>query len=280
MPLVDFNEILPQARAEGRAVCAFNVVNCETVTAVLQAAEREKQPVICQVFHRLFDTGKAHYVAALVRHLAEQTDLNVALHLDHGQTLKQIKQAIDYGFTSVMFDGSTLPYEENIKQTSVAVKLAHDAGLTIEGEVGHIPYTENDKTPLPTAQEVLEFANETGVDALAAAVGTSHGFYKTAPVIQTDLAKEIGELVKIPLVLHGGSDTPDDKVQQVITSGFAKLNIATEFMAEFLHAVRDEIQTHGENFVPVDLFMDPIVNRISELAGRKIRLASMTQPVH
>ncbi len=280
MPLVDLNQILPQARAEGRAVCAFNVVNCETVTAVLQAAAREQRPVICQVFHRLFDTGKAHYVAALVRHLAEQTNLKIALHLDHGQSLDHVEKAIAYGFTSVMFDGSTLPYDENIKQTSLAVKLAHDAGLTIEGEVGHIPYTENDKTPLPSAKEVLHFAQQTSVDALAAAVGTSHGFYKTIPVIRTELAKEIGEMVSIPLVLHGGSDTPDDKVQQVIVSGFAKLNIATEFMAEYQYALRDQIKANGERFVPVDLLMDPVVDRISELASRKIRLASMSQAVH
>lgn len=274
MSLVTFNEILPQARAEKRAVCAFNVVNCETAVAALRAAESERQPVILQVYQRLFQTGKAQYVAALVRHLAQQASIPVVLHLDHGQTLDQIRMAVDYGFTSVMFDGSVLPFRENVAQTAMAVKIAHDAGITIEGEVGHVPYKENDPTPLPTADEVLCFSQETGVDAVAPAIGTSHGFYKTIPVIQTDLARQIGRMIDKPLVIHGGSDTPEEKIRELIAAGFSKLNIATEFMAQFILGIQQQVASLEGQFIPVDLFMDPVIEKMIVLAKQKIQLAS------
>ncbi|QYY34331.1 class II fructose-bisphosphate aldolase [Ruficoccus sp. ZRK36] len=273
MPLVTLNEILPQARSEKRAVCAFNVVNTETALAVLQAAEREQMPVIFQVYHRLFNTGKAPYMAALVRHLASKTSLPVALHMDHGQTHEQVRMAIEYGFSSVMYDGSAKPYEQNIRETREAVKLAHEAGLSIEGELGHIPGTDTETPPLPSADEVKAFVEETGVDAMAAAVGTAHGFYKTTPVIRTDLARACGEAVSIPLVLHGGSDTPEDKVKEVIAAGFSKMNIATEFMAEYLKALEAQVDAQRGKFNAIDLFMDPVTEHASKLAQQKIRLA-------
>ncbi len=274
MPLVTLNEILPRARAEGRAVCAFNVVNCESAKAALLAAERVQQPVVLQVFHRLFGDDKARTVGALVRSLAENTDLPVVLHLDHGQTLDQVRMAVDYGFTSAMFDGSTLPFAENVAKTCEAVRIAHDAGLTIEAEIGHIPTTDSEELPLSTPEEAAQFAELTGVDALAVAVGTAHGFYKRAPVIHTGLARCISDAVAIPLVLHGGSDTPQDKVREVIQCGFAKLNIATEFFNVFLEQVVVESEKRGDTFIPIDLFMNPVTEAMAEFAATKVRMAA------
>jgi len=257
MPLVTLNEMLPRARAERRAVCAFNVVNCESAKAALMASEAERQPVILQVFHRLFGDDKARYVGALVRNMAEHSDLPVVLHLDHGQTVEHVAMAVEYGFTSAMFDGSKLSYAENIAQTRKATRIAHDNGLTIEAEIGHIPTTATENLPLSTPEEAAEFADATGVDALAVAIGTAHGFYKQTPVIHTDLAKRISEAVSIPLVLHGGSDTPEDKVREAIACGFAKLNIATEFFNVFLEQVVRESEKRGDTFIPIDLFMNP-----------------------
>ena len=274
MPLVTLNEILPQARAAGRAICAFNVVNCESAKAALTAAERENRPVILQVFQRLFGDDKARYVAALVRNLAEYTSVPVVLHLDHGQSIEQVIQAIRYGFTSVMLDGSKLPFAENVAVTREAAHLAHTAGLTIEAEIGHIPTTATAELPLSTPEEAAEFVAATGVDALAVAVGTAHGFYKQTPVIHTDLARRIAAAVSIPLVLHGGSDTPDDKVREVVSCGFAKLNIATEFFSVYLEEFARQNQIRAGAFIPIDVFMNPVTDAMAELATRKIRLVS------
>jgi len=274
MPLVTLNEVLPQARAEGRAVCAFNVVNCESAKAALLAAEREHQPVIIQVFQRLFGDDKARYVAAVVRDLAAHTDLPVVLHLDHGQSIEQIIQAIRYGFTSVMLDGSKLPFAENVAVTRQAVHLAHTAGLSIEAEIGHIPTTATAELPLSTPAEAAEFVAATGVDALAVAIGTAHGFYKQTPIIHTDLARRIADVVTIPLVLHGGSDTPDAKVREAIACGFAKLNIATEFFQVFLEEVIRQRQKRAGACISIHLFMNPFTEAMAHLAAAKIRLAT------
>jgi len=132
MSLVTFNEILPQARREGRAVAAFNVANLETVLAVFKAAEAEKSPVIIQVYQRLFKDERAGLIAAMVSRLAAESDIPVALHLDHGESLDQIKKAIEIGYTSVMIDGSKLPFADNIALTAEAAKIAHTAGVTLE----------------------------------------------------------------------------------------------------------------------------------------------------
>jgi fructose-bisphosphate aldolase, class II len=276
MPLVTLNDVLPQARAEGRAVCAFNVVNSESAKAAMMAAEREQSPVIIQVFQRLFGDDKARYVAAMVRSMAEHSDLPVVLHLDHGQSLEHVRQAVEYGYTSAMYDGSKLPFDENIATTQEAVRIAHDAGLTLEAEIGHIPTTASDDLPLSTPEEAAAFVAATGVDALAVAVGTAHGFYKKVPTIHVDLARRIADVISVPLVLHGGSDTPDDKVREVVACGFAKLNIASEFFNVFLEEVIRESDKRAGAFIPIDLFMDPVTKAMAELAIAKIRLCSGT----
>jgi fructose-bisphosphate aldolase, class II len=276
MPLVTLNDVLPQARAEGRAVCAFNVGNSESAKAAMMAAEREQSPVIIQVFQRLFGDDKARYVAAMVRSMAEHSDLPVVLHLDHGQSLEQVRQAVEYGYTSAMYDGSKLPFDANIATTQEAVRIAHDAGLTLEAEIGHIPTTASDDLPLSTPEEAAAFVAATQVDALAVAIGTAHGFYKKIPTIHVDLARRIADVISVPLVLHGGSDTPDDKVREAVGCGFAKLNIASEFFNVFLEEVIRESDKRAGAFIPIDLFMNPVTDAMAELAIAKIRLCSGT----
>jgi len=142
MALVTFNEILPQARKAGRAVGAFNIANYETAKAVMIAAEAEQQPVILQVYHRLMSDPYISALGAMMRNMAEKASVPVAVHLDHGSTFEQVKLAIDCGFSSVMFDGSQLPFAENLEQTRRAAEYAHRHGVTIEGEIGHVPLTE------------------------------------------------------------------------------------------------------------------------------------------
>lgn len=263
MSLVTLNDILPQARAQKRSVCAFNVVNCESASAVLKAAESTGQPVIMQVFHRLFNDEKAERVAAVVRKMADASSVPIVLHLDHGVSLQQVQQAVEYGFSSVMFDGSKMPQDENISLTREAVAYAHKHGLSVEGEIGHVPATQEDAMQLSTPQEAERFVEETQVDALAVAIGTSHGFYKKAPEIDLDRARAISNAVGIPLVLHGGSGTPVEKVQALIQTGFAKVNVATEFQDRFLKLLKAECQEMSA-FLPIDLFMQPVVDQTAE----------------
>lgn len=258
MALVTFNDILPQARKAGRAVGAFNIANYETAKAVMIAAEAEQQPVILQVYHRLMSDPYISALGAMMRNMAEKASVPVAVHLDHGATFEQVKLAIDCGFTSVMFDGSQLPLAENLEQTRRAAEYAHRHGVTIEGEIGHVPLNGTEAAvniPLSTPDEAAAFAAETGVDALAVSIGTAHGYYREEPKIAVDLAQQISAVVAIPLVLHGGSGTPHEKVKAVIKNGFAKVNVATEFQHTFQLRLQDELQTQNGKFLPLDKLM-------------------------
>ncbi len=258
MALVTFNDILPQARKAGRAVGAFNIANYETAKAVMIAAEAERQPVILQVYHRLMSDPYISALGAMMRNMAEKASVPVAVHLDHGATFEQVKLAIDCGFSSVMFDGSQLPLAENLEQTRRAAEYAHRHGVTIEGEIGHVPLNGTEAAvniPLSTPDEAAAFAAETGVDALAVSIGTAHGYYREEPKIAVDLARQISAVVAIPLVLHGGSGTPHEKVKAVIKNGFAKVNVATEFQHTFQLRLQDELQQQGGKFMPLDKLM-------------------------
>ncbi len=268
MPLVNFNQILPQARKESRAVGAFNIANFETAKAVVAAAELEQQPVIIQVYQRLMDDPQIPALAAMMRNMAERATVPVAVHLDHGASLDQVRLAIRCGFSSVMFDGSHLPFEENCAQTAEAAKLAHEHDVSIEGEIGSIPPpgTKNADIPLADPSECEVFAARTSVDVLAVAVGTAHGYYKEQPEIAIELAREVARRVPIPLVLHGGSNTPHEKVCEVIRTGFAKVNVSTEYQHEFLKLLTRGLQELEGQFLPVDKVMaGPVVETVQVL---------------
>ncbi|MBN2642847.1 MAG: class II fructose-bisphosphate aldolase [Victivallales bacterium] len=277
MSIVNFNDILPSARAEKRAVGAFNIANYETAKAVVMAAEAENAPVIIQVYQRLMEDRFIASLGAMMRDMAERSSVPVAVHLDHGVSLEQVKLAIDCGFTSVMLDGSQLPFEENVELTRKAAEYAHEFGVTIEGEIGHVPLngTEGaENIPLSTPDEARQFALATGVDALAVSVGTAHGYYAKAPEISVDRAREINAVVDIPLVLHGGSDTPMDKVREVIRNGFAKVNVATEFQHAFQLKLQNDINALNGKFLPLDKIMIQPTAAAAEHLRKLIRFFS------
>jgi len=269
MPLVTFNDILPQARHDKRAVAAFNVANLETVLSVFKAAEAERSPVIIQVYQRLFKDERAALVAAMTARLAAKSEIPVALHLDHGESLDQIRQAISIGYTSVMIDGSKLSFADNIALTAEAAKIAHDAGVTLEAEIGHVPFGDGD-IELSTVDEAEAFVSQTGVDALAISIGTVHGFYKKAPVLDIARASEIGNKVAIPLVLHGGTGVPEDQLKRAVGCGVAKVNIATELQNAFLKGVAAEIAVNGDTFKPLDLYFKPAEQKVFDFVRAKI----------
>ena len=270
MALVTMKEMLLAARREHRAVGAFNVGNYETARAVLLAAERENQPVIIQVYNRLFDSEKAFDLAGALLRLAHRGRQPVALHLDHGATIQQVKDALAWGYTSVMYDGSRLPFEENVRNTAFCARYAKSFGASVEGEIGHV--AQGDETALTEVGEAVDFARQTGVDALAVSIGTAHGYYKQEPKLDIDRCRAIADAMpEVPLVLHGGSGTPLADVRKVIQCGIAKVNIATEYMDTYLKSSRAELEKLNGKFVPVDKYFDPIVEACAEHAARLIR---------
>jgi fructose-bisphosphate aldolase class II len=270
MSLVNMKDMLCEARKAKRAVGAFNVANYETALAVFRAAEAEREPVIVQLYMRLFDTGKARDLAPTLRGLAERATVPVALHLDHGATERQAADALAWGYTSVMFDGSRLPFDENAARTKAVADAAHAAGATCEGEIGHVAM--GDETALTEPDEAAAFAKASGVDALAVSIGTAHGYYKAEPKLDIPRCAAIAEaLPGVPLVLHGGSGTPLADVRRAIESGIAKVNIATEFLDTY---IKSTLQVYGDlngGFVPPDKLADPIVDACAAHVARLVR---------
>ena len=270
MALVNMKDMLIQARREKRAVGAFNIANYETAAAVLKAAEAEKSPVIIQLYMRLFNSNKAYDLAGMLIRLAHRSSQPVALHLDHGDNVGQVKDALAWGYTSVMYDGSRLPFDENVRITHFCVEYAKTFGASVEGEIGHV--AQGDETALTDVGEACVFARQTGVDALAVSIGTAHGYYKSTPKLDIERCREIAEnLPETPLVLHGGSGTPLEDVRKTIQAGIAKINIATEFMDTYLKATRKELNDLDRKFVPIDKFYDPIIDECAAHAARLIR---------
>ena len=270
MALVNMKDMLCEARKAKKAVGAFNITNYETAAAVLKAAEAENEPVIIQLYMRLFDSEKAYDLCGMLQRLAFRAKVPMALHLDHGATVKQAKDALAWGYTSVMYDGSRSAYEENVKWTRFVADYAHALGATCEGEIGHV--AQGDETALTDVKEAVDFAKATEVDALAVSIGTAHGYYKAEPKLDIPRCAAIAaELPDVPLVLHGGSGTPLADVRKAIESGIAKVNIATEFMDTYLKASRQTLNDLDGKFVPVDKYYDPVVDACAAHAQRLIK---------
>ena len=216
-------------------------------------------------------------LSQIVLYHARRATVPVALHLDHGDTFERVMGCIAAGFTSVMLDASQLPLAENIAATQEVVRAAHAAGVSAEAELGRIGGSEtgvdlsDDESALTDPDEARAFVDATGVDALAVSVGTVHGFYKGEPKVRLDLLEKIAEKVSIPLVLHGGSGTPDDVVREAIRLGVAKVNICTEVLAAWI----DRFIAHrGEDdfrFFTVDIFGPP-AEAAKEVVRKKIHL--------
>lgn len=236
--LVTMKEMLITARREGYAVGAFEFWSYDSAKAIVECAQERKSPVILQVghFERDYMDGylNARRIAGMI---AEKYSVPIALHLDHAETYDEVLKALEAGFTSVMIDASAKSFEDNVFLTSEVVKLARHFGASVEAEIGQLEgiegNMENSASHLTDPRAAREFVEKTKVDALAVAIGTAHGLYKSEPHIDLVRMKEISETVSIPLVLHGGSGTPETAVQEAIRLGIAKVNICTEFIKAF-----------------------------------------------
>lgn len=240
MKLFPMKQMLSDAREGGYAIGAFEFWSLDSAQAVVNAAQELRVPVILQAGELEIAYIKSYADAAkIARMAADGVDIPVALHLDHGDTIEQVKSAIDAGFTSVMIDSSRLPYDENVEATLKVVEIASPCGVTVEAELGvlagsegKLSHSEAEATQT-TPEEAARFARDTGVDVLAVAIGTAHGFYQYEPEINIGRLKKIAAAVSLPLVLHGGSGTPDAAVREAVSNGIAKINICTEFIAAY-----------------------------------------------
>ena len=232
--IASLKEVIAISRKNGRAVGSFNTPNLECLLAVLGAAEKLNVPVI--IAHAQCHEGVSpiQKIGPVMVELAKRASVPVCVHLDHGEDFDYCKQAIALGFTSVMIDYSTLPYEDNVKGTAEVVAYAHTRGVDVEAELGALPQREGggesaaDPTALYTKPELVpDFLSRTGVDALAIAFGTAHGIYKKTPVLNLDIIDEVRKKTDIPLVMHGGSGISHEVYRDVIHRGINKINYYT-----------------------------------------------------
>lgn len=252
MSLVNLAELLKPANEQKYAVGAFDVFSIEMASAVIRAAEETKSPVIL-AYVEAFDTlvSMESYVAFL-RRLAEDASVPVCIHLDHATNLEIIQRAVRCGFSSVMIDASDKSFEENIAATAKVVGICKPLGISVESELGHVSGNEGmyaDDTGVYTEVEsAKEFVDRTGVDALAVAIGTIHGVYKSTPVLSFDRCAQIKSATNnLPLVIHGGSGLSDEDFRKVIAAGINKVNIFTDLtIAAMEYLTSDEItnKTH------------------------------------
>ena len=279
--LVNTKEILEDAKVHHYAIPHLNINNLEWTKYILEECQALNNPVILGV-----SEGAAKYmggfyaVASMVKGLL--TDLNitipVALHVDHG-TFEGCKRAIEVGFSSVMFDGSKLPLEENIAKTKEIVALAHSKNITVEAEIGHIGGSEDgvaDELAYAKVEDAVMLAQKTGIDSLAPALGSVHGIYKGEPKLDFERMLKIKELTNLPLVLHGGSGIPDEMIKKAISCGICKLNINTELQMAWAKGVREKLNNDSTVYDPRKIIGAGEKN-IKEAIRGKISLLNSTK---
>jgi len=276
--LVTLKDILADAQANHYAVGSFHVVENVMLRTVLETAEAKEAPVIVMGFGPDLEGAGWTYIAGLAKLAAEYHNIPICLHLDHCYDLDCIAYAVDYGFTGVMYDGSSLPFEENVKMTKAAVDIAHPHGVSVEAELGHVggsnlAETQHVESILTEADEVTKFVELTGVDALAVSIGTGHGIYRSEPTLNIERLVELTKATDVPLVMHGGSGTPDDQVRNAVANGITKVNIFAEQRMAMFRGLKEAAKIQRIDPLPEDQF-GPISRALSDLVAEKIELLS------
>jgi fructose-bisphosphate aldolase class II len=297
--LVTNKDLLLPARQNAYAVGAFNISNLESLLAVAEAAVEEKSPVIAAVTPSAIKYAGLGYLARIVKTAAESAPVPVSLHLDHGENFETVSKCVEAGFTSVMIDGSFLKFEENVALTKRVVNLAHQKGVTVEAELGRLAGVEEStveerEAVLTDPNTAKEFVEKTGVDALAVAIGTSHGAYKfkAEPKLDFERLKLVREKVNVPLVLHGASSVPawiiekavkygaeltgakgipEEHIKKAVSLGIAKINIDTDLRLAFTATIREFLANSPKEFDPRKI-LGPAKEAMKEVVKGKMRL--------
>lgn len=249
--LVNMKELLKDAQDGNYAVGSFSVANMEMVLGVLKAASELSAPIILQIAEVRLKQSPLEIIGPLMVAAAENADTPVAVHFDHGKTEEKIKQALDLGFTSVMFDGSHLPLDENIATTKRIIDIAGKYNASVEAEIGCVGGSEDGSEDIAInctkPQDAVRFEAETGVDALAIAIGNAHGNYKDVPKLRFDILQKVNEMTNTPLVLHGGTGISPDDFVKCSKNGIKKINIATATFDCVEQSVRQAYEQDGIN---------------------------------
>ena len=287
MALVNIKEMLEKARREHYAVGAFDASTIEMAMAIVEAAEEEKSPVIVMGLTPDLQQGNEKmltYWTESLKDLAKKASVPVCLHLDHARDMNFLKRCVDAGFTSVMYDASEYPFEENVRLSKEAADYAHKYGATVEAELGHVGdgivsgvikedgNYDNPEDYLTNPEEMKRFIAETGVDCLAVAVRTSHGVYVHEPKLDFERLELLNSISDIPMVVHGGSETPDDQIKKAISLGVTKLNIYSEMMAAYFGTMKEELEKAGTMAIWMSNANREPLKAVKKVVKEKIRL--------
>lgn len=279
--LVNMNEVLPAARKAGYAVGLFNAVNLELARGIMAAAEEARSPVIIGTAEVLLPFGPMEDLAPLLVSMAKKSSVPTVVHFDHGLTFENCLLALKCGFSSIMYDCSTEGYEANVAKVREMARIAHCFGATIEGELGHVGNAEGGgegggegeaggmERFYTDPEQARDFVERSGVDALAIAVGTAHGVYKSAPTLDFARIEKIASLVSVPLVLHGGSGLSDQDFRHAIAAGISKINIFTDINQAAAGAARKALDSGKQGLTDLVPFQ---VEAVRAATLKKMRL--------
>lgn len=272
--LATLQSVLAKAQRGRYAVGAFNISNLEQLQGVIWAAEELRSPVIVNTSEKAIEYTGRRLLSAMVHAAAKEAHVPVVLNLDHGRDVTQAKNCLRDGWTGIMYDGSKLSYEQNIKKTAAVKKFARSFGVGVEGEIGQVKYKEDLKISvkpvLATPEEAIDFVKRTKVDALAVGIGNSHGLPVPGEHLHFDLLNKIHRAVSIPLVLHGASGTPAQSIRHAISLGICKINIDTDLRLAFTAAVRQALKS-TEDFDP-RAYLKPARIAVYQTVMKKIML--------
>ena len=281
--LVSVNDMLKDAKKNRYAIPAFDVSNYEMIRCAVEVCAEMRSPALLMAIIPDLEGNGLGFISSMVKHAAGIYNIPVCLHLDHATDFGDIKKAIESGFTSVMYDGSVLPFEQNAANTREVVSYAHQRGISVEAELGHVSdailgsgeafVARNDddtESNLTKVSEVEQFVTSTGVDCLAVAIGTAHGVYIKTPVLRFDRLEKINAVCQTPLVLHGGSGTPDKDLQKAISLGITKINIYSDLLNALNTGLKDKLNSlENMSSWPLVVFKDAIA-KMKEVIRNKI----------
>ncbi|AKU14974.1 class II fructose-bisphosphate aldolase [Luteipulveratus mongoliensis] len=281
MTLARLDDVLHEARSAGRGVGAFNVIQLEHAHALVAAAEATGLPVVLQISENAVRYhGSVLGIGSGTKALAAASSATCILHLDHATDPELVKQAVDLGFTSVMFDGSQLPDEQNRDLTAEVTARCHEAGVSVEAELGEVGGKDGVHAPgvRTDPDDAAAFVADTGVDALAVAVGSSHAMTERTASLDLDLVARLRDAVPVPLVLHGSSGVPDEEIARGVQAGLTKVNIATHLNVVFTGEVR-RVLAEQESLVDTRKYLGPARDALRDEAARLLRLLASPPPV-
>ena len=280
--LVTMKEMLADSKKNHYAIPAFDVSNYEMMKAVLETCEEEKSPALLMTLGVDTEGRNLQLISSMIKGASEFFKVPICLHMDHATDIDFIKYGCDNGYSSVMYDGSVLSFDENAKNTAIVTEYAHKKGITVEAELGHvgnasvgsISETGTDTDPgesLTVPEEVAKFVEITDVDALAVAIGTSHGVYQKTPELRIDRLDEITAVCDRPLVLHGGSGTPDDQMQNAIHHGITKINIYSDVLYALNQGLKGYLNTMSNPSTWPFLVYEDAMKMMKEVVREKLR---------